>query len=80
MDDQAILNRINELAAEEHELFEKESKGEVSDEERARLSNLGVTLDQCCDLLRQRRARRSAGQDPDDAEPRPEAVVERYLS
>lgn len=80
MDDQAILNRINELAAEEHELFEKESRGEVSDQERARLSNLGVTLDQCWDLLRQRRARRSAGLDPDDAQPRSESVVERYLS
>jgi hypothetical protein len=80
MDDQAVLNRINELAAEEHQLFEKESKGEVSDEERARLSNLGVTLDQCWDLLRQRRARRSAGMDPDDAQPRSESVVERYLS
>ena len=80
MDDQAILNRINELAAEEHELFEKESIGEVSDQERARLSNLGVTLDQCWDLLRQRRARRSAGLDPDDAQPRSESVVERYLS
>src|SRR2546430_9959234 len=65
MDDKEVLGRINELAREEHELFERESHGKVTDADRARLRRLEVTLDQCWDLLRQRRARRAAGLDPD---------------
>ena len=79
MDDKDVLDRINELAGEEHQLFQRESSGEATDIERERLSRLGVTLDQCWDLLRQRRAKRSAGQNPDDAEVRDERTVERYL-
>ena len=75
-DDAAVLQRINELAAEEHELFRKELDGKVTDEERYRLRQIGVTLDQCRDLLRQRRARRSAGLDPEDARVRDEKTVE----
>ena len=79
MDDEAVLQRINELAGEEHALFEKEaSGGDVSAKERERLKSLQVTLDQCWDLLRQRRARRSAGLDPDGAATRDETIVERY--
>lgn len=79
MDDEAVLHRINELAGEEHALFEKEaSGGEVSAQERERLRALAVTLDQCWDLLRQRRARRSAGLDPDDARTRDANTVEGY--
>ena len=78
MDDAKILSRINELAREEHELFERESHLNVSDADRERLRQIQVTLDQCWDLLRQRRARRHAGQDPDAAEPRDEGVVEGY--
>ena len=71
-----MLIRINELADEEHALFEKASHGELTDEEHARLKQLGVTLDQRCDLLRQRRARRAVGLDPDDAGLRAESTVE----
>src|SRR2546428_9124664 len=64
MDDAEVLGRINELAREEHELFERESHGKVTDVDRDRLRRLQVTLDQCGDLLRQRRARRAAGVHP----------------
>jgi hypothetical protein len=77
--DETVIGRINELAHEEHQLFEKESKGEASDEERHRLKEIEVALDQCWDLLHQRRARRSAGMDPDAAEPRDARTVEGYI-
>ena len=80
MDDQNVLDRINELAREEHNLYEQEAKDGVSAEEKARLDRLAVTLDQCWDLLRQRRARRSAGLDPDDAEVRDAKTVEGYVN
>lgn len=79
MEDQRVIDRINELAREEHELFEKESSGQVTDAERQRLKRLEVTLDQCWDLLHQRRARRDAGLDPDQARVRDETTVEGYL-
>jgi Protein of unknown function (DUF2630) len=78
MDDSSVIDRINELAREEHEIFEKESLGEVTDTERERLKRIEVTLDQCWDLLHQRRARRSAGLDPDEARVRDEKTVEGY--
>jgi hypothetical protein len=78
MDDIDIVHHINELAEEEHRLERSHSGGEVTDEERARLHEVEVALDQCWDLLRQRRARRSVGEDPDDATVRPETVVEGY--
>jgi len=78
MDDAKILHQINELAREEHELFERESRAKVSDADRERLRRIGVTLDQCWDLLRQRRARRAAGLDPDEAHVRDEKTVEGY--
>jgi Protein of unknown function (DUF2630) len=80
MDDKDVFARINELADEEHELFQKESRGEASDADRDRLKDLGVSLDQAWDLLHQRRARRSAGLDPDDASVRDEGTVEGYLN
>jgi hypothetical protein len=80
MDDQTVIDRINELATEEHELFQRESRGEASDEDRERLQDLGVSLDQCWDLLHQRRARRSAGLDPDEAAVRDERTVEGYIN
>jgi hypothetical protein len=79
MDDADVLSRINELAAEEHELFQREGRGEASDADRERLAELQVTLDQCWDLLHQRRARRAAGEDPDQATVRDERTVEGYL-
>jgi len=77
--DENVLGRINELAHEEHELFEKEARGEASDAERHRLKEIEVALDQCWDLLHQRRARRSAGMDPDEAKPRDPRTVEGYV-
>jgi len=78
MDDTEVLGRINELAREEHELFERESRANVSDADRERLRRIEVTLDQCWDLLRQRRARRAAGLDPDEARVRDERTFEGY--
>lgn len=78
MDDGQVMERINEIAHEEHQLWEKEGRGEITDAERERLRELGVTLDQCWDLLHQRRARRDAGEDPDDASVRDARTVEGY--
>jgi hypothetical protein len=80
MDDAEVLGRINELAREEHDLFERESHGKVTDADRARLRRLQVMLDQCWDLLRQRRARRAVGLDPGDAQLRDEETVEGYTA
>ena len=79
MDDQDVIQRINQLAHEEHELWEKESDGSLSAAEQERLDTLGTQLDQCWDLLHQRRARRNAGLDPDDAAVRDERTVEGYI-
>lgn len=79
-DDQDVIDRIEQLAHEEHDLFEKESRGEASTRERGRLKEIAVQLDQCYDLLRQRRARRAAGLDPDEAIVRDETTVEGYLA
>lgn len=78
--DRDVIDRIEQLAHEEHTLFEKESEGQASTRERERLKEIEVQLDQCYDLLRQRRARRAAGLDPDEAVVRDEATVEGYLS
>ena len=78
MDDEKVMERINEIAHEEHQLWEKEGRGEITDAERERLRELGVTLDQCWDLLHQRRARRAAGEDPDEASVRDARTVEGY--
>ena len=78
MEERQIHGRIEQLVAEEHELWERESRGEGSDDERARLGTLNVTLDQCWDLLRQRRALDAAGLNPDAAQVRDAEVVERY--
>ena len=77
--DKTVTNRIDELAREEHELFERQSRGKASDADRERLRHLEVTLDQCWDLLRQRRARREFGLDPDEAKVRDEKTVEGYI-
>ena len=79
MDDETVIERINGLAAEEHQLWEREARGEASAAERERAKELEVMLDQCWDLLHQRRARRAAGLDTDDAEVRGAAEVEGYL-
>jgi Protein of unknown function (DUF2630) len=79
MDDGRIHGTIEQLVAEEHELWERESAGNATDADRLRLEELKVSLDQCWDLLRQRRALREAGLDPEAAEARSENVVERDL-
>ena len=78
MDDREIVRRIGELAQEEHDLERSHVGSGLADDELARLRAIEVALDQCWDLLRQRRARRAAGQDPDEAKVRPEGVVEGY--
>ncbi len=66
MDDQ-IHGTIEQLVTEEHELWERESAGNATDADRQRLHDVKVSLDQCWDLLRQRRALREAGKDPEGA-------------
>jgi hypothetical protein len=80
MEDQGVIGRINDLAQEEHELWQRESRGKASEADRERLKQIAVTLDQCWDLLHQRRALRSAGEDPDDARVRDAGTVEGYLA
>jgi Protein of unknown function (DUF2630) len=79
MEDQSIFHRINQLANEKHEIWTKESQGEVTDADRERLRRIQVTLDQCWDLLHQRQARRAAGLNPDEAKVRDEKTVEGYI-
>ena len=78
MDDSQIHVTIEQLVAEEHELWDREAAGSATDDDRRRLGDPKVSLDQCWDLLRQRRARRDAGQDPDRGRLSPPEVVERY--
>ncbi len=79
MDETQVAARIRQLANEEHELFSKKSSDRpMTDDDHRRLRALEVELDQCYDLLRQRRARRAAGLDPNEAEVRDPNTVERY--
>ena len=73
--DEAVLGKIESLVHEEQRLY---GQGDLSDHDQIRLEKIQVELDQCWDLLRQRRARREFGQDPDGAKVRPASVVERY--
>lgn len=78
MDDQQIHGTIEQLVEEEHELWERESAGTADDDDRRKLQQLRVSLDQCWDLLRQRRALREAGLDESTATARDVEVVEGY--
>jgi hypothetical protein len=78
MNDAEILQRINELVDEEHQLYTRREQASLDDEQRARLHELAVNLDQCWDLLRQRRARREFGLDPREAHVRDATTVEHY--
>ena len=78
MDDQEILQRIQALVDEEHKLTQQSHVGDLEEDQHARMRALEVSLDQCWDLLRQRRARRNAGLDPDEAQVRPSSIVENY--
>ena len=64
-EDKELIEQIEQLAHEEHALFDKESRGEASTKERTRLKEIEEELERCYDLLRARRARRAAGLDPD---------------
>lgn len=83
MTDETVAARIDRLVAEEHDLRNRE-QAERDDEaalaaDRTRLAEVEVELDRCWDLLRQRRALRAAGDDPDDASARDPNTVEGYL-
>jgi hypothetical protein len=78
MADEEIHNRIEKLVAEEQELYGRVGEGGLNTNEHNRLESIRVSLDQCWDLLRQRRALRESGQDPDAARVRDPEVVERY--
>jgi len=77
-EDSGVHDTIEQLVAEEHELWDRESAGHASDADRERIKAIQVQLDQCWDLLRQRRAKREFGENPDEAEARPADVVENY--
>jgi hypothetical protein len=80
MNDTEILKHITELVNEEHELENMAAQeGGLTEEEQVRVRALEVNLDQCWDLLRQRRARRAAGLNPDEARVRDPKIVEHYL-
>ena len=78
MDEIEIVHRIGELVEDEHALERAHAGSPPSEDEIARLREIEVALDQCWDLLRQRRARHEAGQNPNDAEVRPGQIVEGY--
>jgi hypothetical protein len=81
MDDQQVLSRIDSLVQEEEELLHRhEGESSLSPEEHARLEELKVQLDQAWDYLRQRRALRQYGENPEDASGRDAATVEGYGS
>ena len=73
--DKSVLNHINRLVKEEEELY---GQNQLPEDDRERLARLKVELDQCWDLLRQRRALREFGDDPAKAKVRPAKMVENY--
>jgi hypothetical protein len=78
MNDHEILGSIDQMVAEEHQLWDASEHGGLTEEQHARLGELQVNLDRCWDLLRQRRARREYHQDPDEAHVRDATTVEHY--
>ncbi|HTK08611.1 MAG TPA: DUF2630 family protein [Ktedonobacteraceae bacterium] len=78
MNDTEILHHIDAMVKEEHTLLQKREEGQISDDQHARIQKLEIELDQCWDLLRQRRARREFGLNPDEAQERGENIVEHY--
>ena len=83
MSDETIANRIEKLVAEEHQLRHREESDSHHEDrleaDQDRLREVEVELDRCWDLLRQRRALRDAGANPEDAHVRDAGTVERYL-
>jgi hypothetical protein len=78
MDDGVIHESIEQLVAEEHELWDREAAGRATEADRQRLDEVKVSLDRCWDLLRQRRALEEFGMDPGVAAVRSEETVEGY--
>jgi hypothetical protein len=78
VEDSEIVARIGELSEEEHRLEREHASSGLAEEDLERLRSLEIQLDQCWDLLRQRRARRAAGQDPEQARVRSSSTVEGY--
>jgi hypothetical protein len=78
MDDGQLLQTIEKLVNEEHELLKQAEEGDLDDTKQARMREVEVKLDQCWDLLRQRRARREFGLNPDEAKLRDPETVEHY--
>ena len=76
--EERIREQIEQLVGEEHRLWDAAAHGEATDIDRRRLDEVKVTLDQCWDLLRQRRALEEFGLDADAARVRPPEVVEGY--
>ena len=83
MSDESITTRIESLVIEEHELRTREQSDSTNEDaleaDQQRLREVEIELDRCWDLLRQRRAKRDAGVDPDEAHVRDASTVERYL-
>lgn len=83
MSDDSIAAHIERLVDEEHQLRNREEadsrNAELLEEDQRRLRSLEVELDRCWDLLRQRRALRQAGMNPEEAQARDADTVERYL-
>ena len=79
MNDDQVLTRIHDLVDEEHELRNQHADSPLDDTSAQRLADLEVALDQCWDLLRQRRAKAKAGEDPNEADARPVNEVEGYV-
>jgi hypothetical protein len=75
MEDIQVLTHIKSLSEKEEDLYGKEN---LTDEDVKRLHAIKVELDQCWDFLRQRRALRDAGKNPDKAAIRPPDIVENY--
>ena len=78
MDDRELLHTIEKLVNEEHGLMQEAEGGQLDDAEHARMHEIEVRLDQCWDLLRQRRARKEFGLNPDEAKVRDPGTVEHY--
>jgi Protein of unknown function (DUF2630) len=78
VDDEQVRRHIEDLVAEEHRLWDAESAGAASPDDRRRLQEVKVSLDRCWDLLRQRHALEEFGMDPDAAATRDAETVENY--
>jgi Protein of unknown function (DUF2630) len=78
MSDEGVMNRIEKLVEEEHELLGLDEQARPADHSE-RLSSIEVELDRCWDLLRQRRAKREFQENPEEASARDESTVEGYL-